>query len=209
MHLSIKILVSAMALAFAATACLNLKQHSQKIDYYTLEYSPPKFGDLKALSATLRVERFTVAPLYNTSQMIYRDRSFRREAYVYNRWRSNPGDLVTYFLARDLRESGLFRAVSPWETEVRTRYALEGSVDDFVEWDTEESWKALLTVSLTLLAEGEPDASKKVLFQATFRSSKPCRQKNAEGLAEAMSEAMAEVSREVIVSIYQHLKTRG
>ena len=172
MYLLKKIWIPALALAFVATACSTLKQPSQKIDFYTPEYSPPKVGDLKPLSATLRVERFTVAPLYNTNQMIYRDSSFRREAYVYHRWRSNPGDLLTYFISRDLRESGLFRAVSPWESELRTRYVLEGSVEEFVEWETEEAWKAVLTVTLTLLAEGEPDITKKVLFQKTFSSSK-------------------------------------
>jgi cholesterol transport system auxiliary component len=208
LYLLRKIWIPAIALAFAGTACSTLKQPSQKIDFYTPEYSPPKAGDLKPLSATLRVQRFTVAPLYNTNQMIYRDRSFRREAYVYDRWRSNPGDLVTYFFSRDLRESGLFRAVSPWETELRTGYVLEGSVEEFFEWETEEAWKAVLAVSLTLLAEGEPDISKKVLFQKTLSSSKPCKQKNPVGFAEAMSEAMAEVSREIIKSIYHRLANR-
>ena len=208
MYLLKKIWVPAIALAFVATACSTLKQPSQKIDFYIPEYLPPKMGDLKPLSATLRVQRFTVAPVYNTNQMIFRDSSFRREAYVYHRWRSNPGDLLTYFISRDLRESGLFRSVSPWETELRSRYVLEGSVDEFLEWETEEAWKALLTVSLTLLAEGEPDITKKVLFQKTFSSSKVFRQKNPAGFAEAMSEAMAEVSREIIKSVYDHLVNR-
>jgi cholesterol transport system auxiliary component len=208
LYLLRRIWIPAVALALGATACSVLKQPREKIDFYAPEYPPPRVGDLKPLSATLRVERFTVAPLYNTQQMIYRDRSFRREAHVYHRWRSNPGDLLTYFLSRDLRESGLFRAVSPWESQLQTRYALEGSVDEFVEWETEEAWQAVLAVSVTLLAEGEPDVTKKVLFQKTFSSSKPCRQKNPAGFAGAMSEAMAEVSLEIIKSIYSHLNHR-
>jgi hypothetical protein len=85
---------------------------------------------------------------------------------------------------------------------------LEGSVEEFFEWETEEVWKAVLAVSLTLLAEGEPDISKKVLFQKTLSSSKACKQKNPVGFAEAMSEAMAEVSRETIKIIYHHLVNR-
>ena len=208
MYLLRKIWIPAVALALAAAACSSLKEPSPKIDFYTPEYSPPRLRNLKTLSATLRVERFTVAPLYNTHQMIYRDRSFRRQAYVYHRWRSNPGDLLTYFLSRDLRESGLFRAVSPWETQLPSKYAVEGSVDEFVEWESEEVWKAVLAVSVTLLAEGEPDITKRVLFQQTFSSAKPCAQKNAAGFAGAMSEAMAEISLEVIKSIYDHLSHR-
>ncbi len=197
-----------MALPISAAACATLKQPSQKIDFYTLEYSPSKAVGLKPLSATLQVKRFAVSPLYNTSQMIYRDKSFRRDAYAYHRWRSNPGDLVSYFIGRDLRESGLFKAVSVGESGLAARYILEGSVEDFVEWEAQEAWKAVLTVSVTLLAEREPDISERVLFQETFRASKPCRQKNPAGFAEAMSEALAEVSREMIKSVYDRLADR-
>jgi cholesterol transport system auxiliary component len=208
LYLVRKIWIPAIALAFLAVACSTLKQPSPRIAFYTLEYPPPRVEDLKPLSATLQVDRFSVAPMYNTNQMVYRDSAFRRESYNYHRWRSNPGDLVTYFIARDLRESGLFKAVSPRAAGIFSQYALEGSVEEYFEWETEETWKAVLTVSITLLVDTEPDASKKVLFQKTVSSSKPCRQKNPLGFAEAMSEAVAEISMETIKSIHHHLKNR-
>ena len=208
MHLIRKTWIPAIALALVAAACSPLKQPSPRIAFHTLEYPPPRVEDLKPLSATLQVDRFSVAPMYNTNQMVYRDSAFRRESYFYHRWRSNPGDLVTYFIARDLRESGLFRAVSPRAADVFSQYILEGSVEEYFEWETEEAWKAILTVSITLLLGTEPDASKKVLFQKTIGSSKPFKQKNPVGFAEAMSEAMADISRETIKSIQYHLKNR-
>ena len=54
------------------------------------------------------MERFQVAPFYNTTNIIYKEASIKRNAYHYHKWRANPEDLVTYFLARDLRETGLF-----------------------------------------------------------------------------------------------------
>ena len=208
MHLIRKTWIPAIALALVAAACSTPRQPSPRIAFHTLEYPPPRVEDLKPLSATLQVDRFSVAPMYNTNQMVYRDSAFRRESYFYHRWRSNPGDLVTYFIARDLRESGLFRAVSPRAAGVFSQYILEGSVEEYFEWETEEAWKAVLTVSITLILDTEPDASKKVLFQKTIGSSKPFKQKNPVGFAEAMSEAMAEISRETIKSIQYHLKNR-
>lgn len=186
-------------------ACSSLKQPSQKIDYYTLEYEPPQVQGITALPFVLKIERFSVSPLYNTHQIIYRDRSFRRDAYPYEKWRASPGDLVTDYLSRDLRHVGLFKAVAPYESRVEPSLVMEGSVDEFFEWDSEDGWKAVLTVTTVLLAHPEPDVSKRIIFQKTFHAVKPCRKRNVTSLSEAMSEAMAEISAQVIRTTYQHL----
>jgi ABC-type uncharacterized transport system auxiliary subunit len=190
---------------FSCCACSSLKQPGQKIDYYTLEYEPPQVQGIATLPFVLKVERFSVSPMYNTLQIIYRDRSFRREAYPYERWRAGPGDLVTYYLSRDFKHSDLFRAVAPHESRVEPSLIMEGSVDEFFEWDSDDGWKAVLTVSTVLLSHPEPDPSKRIIFQKTFHAVKPCRKRNVASLSEAMSEAMAEVSAQVIRTTVQHL----
>ena len=192
-------------LLLSCCACSSLKQPGHKIDYYTLEYEPPQIQGITALPFVLRMERFSVAPLYNTHHIIYRDRSFRRDAYPYEKWRAAPGDLVTDYLSRDFKHVGLFKAVAPYKSRVEPSLILEGSVDEFFEWDSEGGWKAVLTVSAVLLAYPEPDVSKRIIFQKTFRSVKPCKKRNLTSLAQAMSEAMAEVSAQVIRTTFQHL----
>lgn len=198
-----------LGLSFLFSACLNLKQPGKKIEFYTLEYDPPKIAGLKSLPLVIRVERFSVAPTYNTSQIIYRDGSFKRNAYVYYRWRANPGHLVTQFLNRDIKQSGLFKAVLSHESTFPSSYMLEGSVDEFFEWDMEEEWHGILSVSVTLVEENEPDISKRILFQKTYRTRKACNQKNPGALAEAMSRAMAQVSEKIMKDIYYCLKDRN
>ncbi len=207
MHLFARMMTLVIFVSLPITACSTMMaQPSQKIDFYTLEYAPPQVQGLKPLPVTIRVERFTVAPLYNTTQIIFRDRSFKRDAYVYRKWRANPGDLVTYFLARDLRESRLFKAVSPHGSRVGAQVVLEGSVDEFLELETEDVWKAVLAVTTTLVVDQEPDISKRILFQKSFTAVKDCRQKNPMGLAEAMSEGMAEISSQITRAVYDALK---
>ncbi len=200
--------MSGLLLVILVGACLNLKEPGVKINFYTLEYEPPRITGLQTLPVIIRLVRFSVAPSYNTEQMIYRDRSFRREADIYHQWRANPGDLVTYFLSRDMQQSGLFEAVLPYESMLTSSFVVEGSVDEFFEWDDKDSWKAVLKVNITLMAENEPDISKRVLFQKTYGKTESCKQKTPASLAGAMSLAMAEVSREIIEDIYSHLKAR-
>jgi ABC-type uncharacterized transport system auxiliary subunit len=197
----------AVVLSFAFLGgCMSLKQPSYKIDYFALEYEPRPVGNLKPLSHVLKVNRFSAAPVYNTTQMIYRDRPFKREAYTYHKWRANPGDLVSSLLARDIQRSGLFKAVVSHESSLSASYVLEGSVDEFLESNRDGALQAVLTVSTTLVAAGERDITKKVLFQKSFHATKPCKEKSPQGLVEAMSQAMAQVSQDIIKSLYARLK---
>ena len=173
-----------------------------RIDYYSLDYDPPGPAGLSPLGAVVGVQRFQVAPLYNTNRIIYRDKQFKRNAYNYHKWRANPGDLVSYFLARDLAESAMFKAVFTLDKKLPVSHTLEGRVDEFFEFDRDNLWEAVLSVSVTLIKEKEPDISKRILMQKKYRVRKPCRQKNPQALAEAMSLAMAAVSKNIKDDLY-------
>lgn len=189
-------------------SCMNFKQPSNKIEYYTLEYEAPVPKEVTPVSEVIRVFRFTVAPTYNTNQLVYRDQAYKRETYHYHKWRANPGDLVSYYLTRDLKRSGLFMAVLPYDSKIPSSCMLEGTVDEFYEWDTAQSWSAVLTLTVTLMAENEPDISRRVLLQKTYSVREPCEQKNPRFLAQAMSRAMAKISGEIMHDIHNRLSTR-
>ena len=197
-----------LSLPLILGACINFKQPRNRIDFYTLEYEPSQLNRSKSLPIAIRVERFSVAPIYNTNRIIYRDRSFKRNAYVYYKWWANPGDLVTHFLSRDMKASGLFKAVLPRESRTTYSYRLEGKVNEFLEWDSEQYWEAVLAVSAALVAKNEPDVNKRIIFQRTYRAKERCKEKNPSALAEAMSRGMEKVSGEIIRDIYDELKDR-
>jgi cholesterol transport system auxiliary component len=189
--------------------CFSLNKPGNRIDYYTIEYTPPKLPDLSPLGAVVRVERFLVAPAYNTRRIVYQDRSFARNEYIYQQWRPSPGDMVTFFLTRDMRESGLFEAILPYESRLAATYALDGSVDEFFEKDKEDHWMAVVSIGVTLTVEKEPDTIKKIIYQKSYRAEEPCARKNAQALAAAMSSAMERISRNLIEDVYNHLKKRS
>ena len=200
------VFVCCLILCFMLCACSSFKQPRTKVDFYTLEYDPPALEELDPLPVVLRLQRFGVSPTYNTNRLIYRDDSFEREAYLYHKWRANPGDLVSYFLGRDLRQSGLFNGVLAYDSQSPASFMLEGFVDEFLEWDEGNVWHAVLTISITLMVENEPDISRKILFQKTYHAKEPSTKKHPQELAAAMSQAMSKISREVTMDIYTHIK---
>jgi len=204
-----KILLLLLCLTLPLAACLKLKQPQNRIEYYTLEYDPPAAVERQALPYVIRVLQFSVSPVYNSNRIIYRDKSYNRQAYSYYKWRANPARLVTYFLSRDLKESGIFKAVLPGESRVAPAYLVEGTVDEFLEVAGNENWHAVLAVSIVLMDENQTDISQKVLFQKTYRTRKSCEKKHPRALAAAMSLAMSEISVSIIDDLFNNLAARN
>jgi len=185
--------------------CAGSGQPSLKVDYYGLEYNLPSMGEGAVLAYVIEVKRFTVSPLLNSERIIYRDKAYRRNEYVYHRWRANPADLVTFYLARDLRDSGRFSGVFALGGALAPTHFLEGAVEGFHEEDGPDGWEGVLSVSITLLDRLEPDVSRRVLLQKKYSEREPCLRKNPEALAEALSQAMLRVSGRISEDIQRSL----
>jgi len=202
----IAIIVFVLSLAF--NGCVQLKQPNTKFEYYTLEYdalSPDKPPVSDRKSTILKIKYFSTAPIYNTDRIIYSDQQFKRTPYFYHKWKVKPAEFVTYFLSRDLKESSLFEAVLPPASGSLHTHTVEGTVDEFLESDSHDSWEAVLSISITLQVAREPDPDKRVIFQRSFSTRKKCSEKNPLALAQAMSLAMAEVSKEIGIAIHDAL----
>jgi cholesterol transport system auxiliary component len=180
------------------SACVGLNKPSPTITQYTLQYDPPAKSQGNTLPVVLKVERFQVAPEFNTFQMVYGESAFERNVYHYHQWRSNPGDLVNYALMRDLRNSGSFSGVLPRESPIRPTHILEGMVDQFYEKDGSNTCHAVLTMGITLMVLGEPDITKRILLQKSYHEVEPCDRRNPAALAKAMSHAMGRISGKII-----------
>ena len=210
MELYKKVIIIFLFFSLLFCACTSLKEPGNRIGYYTLEYNPPTriAGSSYTLPLVVRIEHFSAAPPYNSKYIVYMDRSFKRNIQADNQWRDNPGDMVTRFLYRDLKQSGLFKTVLPSESREPFSHILKGSVDEFFQWDAEENLRAVLFVSIDLSEKNEKGADEKPLFQGTYSTSKTCKQKGPVFFAEAMSDAMKEVSEKIIEDLYHFLKDR-
>jgi ABC-type uncharacterized transport system auxiliary subunit len=189
-------LLPPLLLALFLVGCVQIRQPYIETFHYTLEYAPPELPALKPLPVVIQVDRFISSPVYDTNRMVYRDRDFARDAYAYHRWRTRPANLVQNFLVRDLTRSSLFQAVFA-DAAINPDYILEGTVDDFLEWNLQDQWLAVVNITVSLSSQ-EEQGRQRILFQENFSSRQPAARKEPQAIAEAMSRAMAEISGEVI-----------
>jgi ABC-type uncharacterized transport system auxiliary subunit len=176
------------------------------IHQYLLEYPAPVVRASTPLDASLKVEKFAVAQAFNTTSMIYRPNPYTSAVYHYNRWRVNPGYLVTDYLVRDLRDSRFFKAVLSADNSSKGRFLLEGGVEEIQEIDEPGTWKAALALNVTLLDTSQTEITQRVLFQKNYQTQEPLREKTPAGLAQAMSRAMERLSARIIADVYQAIK---
>jgi len=193
-------------LALSTTGCFSLNKPYQGISYHTLEYPPPTPANHPQLPVMLRVDRFGVAEAYNSGRIVYRDAAYARNSYVYHRWRTNPAPMIRDFLERDLRQSGICRAVLPPDSRLPADYELTGKVEEILEWDEREGRQAVLAIQITLLDAKTTDATRQVVFQATFSTRKQCPDNTPQGLAAAMSSAMTELSGRIVEAVHDHMQ---
>lgn len=171
------------------------------IDQYVLEYAPPSFEGVPPSGEVVRVGRFAVAQAMNTPMMVYRSRPYESNVDYYNRWRVNPGDMVTDYLLRDMRSSGLFKAVFSYRDAEYGRYLLQGNIEDFLEVSDAGGRRAVITVHVSLLDVSQKEITKRVLFQKKYGNAEAFAQNSASGFAQAMSRAMERTSRNIIKDV--------
>jgi len=197
-----------LLLMILASGCGLGAKPAYLVNQYTLEYTSPVLKEMAQINELIKVERFSVAQTFDTLAMVYKEGPNLRNIDAYNRWRTKPGDMVTDYLVRDLRNSGLFRAVFSYNDSQETRYLLEGQVDEFLEVSEKGGRKAVLSLNVTFLDLKKKETVGKVIFQRDYEFVELFAEKTPEALAQGMSRAMEKFSKQVISDVYQALKSR-
>jgi len=197
-------LTSSLFIVIMISACFTASNPVYKNNYYTLEYNSPEFKNFSPIPVIVRMHNFSASPHYNTNKIIFRENEFKRSAYNYHRWHVRPGKLVTHFLKRDLQQSGLFKAVIPEGSGIPETHFIEGSVEEFYELDEKDSWKAVLTVIITLRLSKEHDITQSILFQKSYTVRENCLEKKPAAFIESMSRAMSKLSKAIISDVYDY-----
>ncbi len=188
--------LSLICLALIA-GCLGRTKPPYIMDQYTLDYEPPAVVAQQPVDELIRVERFAVAPAFNSNSMVIRKGQYRFDTYTYSRWRVNPADMVTGFALRDITRAGIFKGTYSWCDSDLSRYILEGYIDEFCE----SSGKGLLSVRVTLVDTKAENPVEQVVFQRQYTHSAPMDDSSPDALAAALSAAMKEISLKLVADI--------
>jgi ABC-type uncharacterized transport system auxiliary subunit len=190
------------------SGCGGLRGRTQILWKYTLEYPSPMVQGLTPVHAALQVKLFTVAQNYNSTAMVYQPAPFKLQQYQNSKWRVNPGDMVTDYLLRDLRNQKLFRAVFSYREAREARFGLEGEIEQFAEVDEQGGRKAVLSVYVTLIDSSQKDASKMIVCQKNYLVTEPFTGKGPAAFAQGMSRAMAKFSQQLIQDLHHGISLR-
>ncbi|MGD0231922.1 MAG: ABC-type transport auxiliary lipoprotein family protein [Syntrophorhabdales bacterium] len=191
--------------AFFLWGCLPAGRAPYEIKLYALDYRPLPLSGAR-LEQVIRIDRFSVAQVYNSSAMVYRPEAPRVAVYHYSMWRTNPSDMVADYLARDFRSSGLFRAVFSSHQEETTRFAVDGVVEELLESKETDGWKVIVDLDVTLLDLTKPDITSRVVFQRRYRAKEPIPDQSPDAFARGASEAMARLSAKIIDDVYRTIE---
>lgn len=195
-------------LMLTVSGCGGLRGRTQILWKYTLEYPSPMVQGLTPVHAALQVKLFTVAQNYNSTAMVYQPAPFKLQQYQNSKWRVNPGDMVTDYLLRDLRNQKLFRAVFSYREAREARFGLEGEIEQFAEVDEQGGRKAVLSVYVTLIDSSQKDASKMIVCQKNYLVTEPFTGKGPAAFAQGMSRAMAKFSQQLIQDLHHGISLR-
>ena len=188
---------------FVLSGCIGGGGPTPMTEQYVIEYTPPVYDNLSRVDESIKVARFSVSRHLNCCSMFYKPAPFKREAYNYHRWRVNPGDMVTDCFLRDLRASGLFRAVFSRHNYKNARFLLEGRVEEFIGLYEQGPGKALLKLNITLLDMDAESITSSVIFQKNYQISEPLKSRTPGELARGMSRAMYSLSEQITRDIHE------
>jgi ABC-type uncharacterized transport system auxiliary subunit len=197
-----------VSIVLSLVACSFGGKPAVMVEQYALEYPPPSVQSLSAMDELIRIERFSVAQIFNHVKMVYRQKPTHYNDYAYHRWRANPGDMVGDSLLRDLRAAGIFKSVFSWRDMENIPLILKGGVGEFYESDEKDGRKAILSVHITVIDTKSRELTKQVIFQKNYRYAEPVPEKTVQGFAQAMSLAVEKLSGQVITDIYTAVKSR-
>ncbi len=186
-----------LACLFLLAGCFPWSTAPERVELYTLDYAPPTASG-KPLDRVIKIDRFSVAQVYNSPAMVYSPEAYSLAVYQHHRWRTGPGDMVTDYLVRDFRSSGLFKAVFSYRQPDDVRFWVDGAVEEFLEARGGDGRKAVLGLAVTLLDRSKPDITSRVVFQKRYRAVEPVSDQSPGGFARGMSEAMARLSAEIM-----------
>jgi len=97
---------------------------------------------------------------------------------------------------------GVFAGVFGSRTIIKPPYIVEGRLDAFHERDAEDGWRALVSVTISLIKEGN---QRKILFQKQYQATETLATRNPVGLAAAMSAAFQKLSTTMIMDVYDRI----
>jgi ABC-type uncharacterized transport system auxiliary subunit len=199
--------VTIIAVSLVIAGCFGSGKPQYEVENYILSYPAPSWNKSDKLNTTLKLNRFSIAAAYNSTNMIFRKDSYNLDSFNYSRWAVNPADMIADSLLSDMRQSGLFQAVfSRYETD-EGRFVISGGVEEFFLRMEKGNKTAVISIAVSLKDTQEKETGKSILYQKKYVREEPLQESSPQGYDQAASQAMRIISEQIINDVYAAVKT--
>jgi len=196
-----------IGLTLLVAGCAGTGKPPYSVDTYLLNYSSPSSAGQTPVAVSIKFNRFSIAAVYNTTNMIFRGDAYSIDAFNYSRWAVNPADMVADNLLGDLRAGGLYAAAFSRHDANDGRFVVSGGIEEFYLKTDGSTKKAVISLVISLQDANEIRTAGKMLFQKKYHREEPLQESSPRGYAQAASLAMQALSGEINKDIYSAVKT--
>jgi ABC-type uncharacterized transport system auxiliary subunit len=196
-----------IVLSFLIAGCAGSGKPQYNVENYLLSYTAPSWDKLDALAVSVKLDRFSIAAAYNSTNMIFRSDTYSLDSFNYSRWAINPADMIADSLLLDMRASGLFRAIFSRYEGDEERFLVSGGIEEFYLRMDKSNKTAVISIAISLKDARERETGKRIMFQKKYVREEPLQESSPRGYCQAASQAMRVISQQIISDIYAAVKT--
>jgi len=198
------VVCAAMAGAALLAAGLCGCGSAKPVKYYQLTHPPTTSlaASPAPLDAALLVRLFQTSHLYREDRIVYGSDTVQVGIYETQRWTEPPVELLQDALARGLRSSGKFKAVTTLRSDAAAGFALVGHIYDFREVST-NGIAARLNYDVGLMDLKQS----KVFWRHTYTHDEPSTGGEVADLAAAMDRNVQRSVQEVQDGVLQAISS--
>ncbi|RJO66044.1 MAG: hypothetical protein C4523_14105 [Myxococcales bacterium] len=193
-HFPVVAAVIVLATLLYAISCISLTRPYKEIFNYQIAYDPPETKGLPYKNVVVRVAAFSVAPPFDKQKIMYSTGPNLLAVYEYHTWVTNPGDMLSDLLIRDMIVSDFYEAVVDPRSSMVPQYELEGVIEQIYEKTDGEIWWSVLKLRGLFFAY---DGGKHVLFQRVYLKEVQTAGRELTDIVAAMGEAAQAISVEL------------
>jgi ABC-type uncharacterized transport system auxiliary subunit len=149
MKIKTVVICSALGALMMFSGCAGAVKYPH---YYTLDVPPPPDPAAQGnLHATLAVREFRSPEYLHQGAIVYKTSPEQIGFYNYQRWATDPRELVTSAVADHLRANGNFSQVRPYDGRPDIDYVLSGRLEKLEENDYEGGVKVEVAISAQMV----------------------------------------------------------
>jgi ABC-type uncharacterized transport system auxiliary subunit len=196
-----------IVLSFLIAGCAGSGKPQYNVENYLLSYAAPSWDKVDAIAGSVKFNRFSIAAAYNSTNMVFHSDTYILDSFNYSRWAINPADMIADSLLRDMRASGLFRAIFSRYEEDEERFLISGGIEEFYLRMDKSNKTAVISIAISLKDTREKETGKRIMFQKKYVREEPLQESSPRGYCQAASQAMRVISHQIINDIYAAVKT--